>query len=167
MNWWDGIRRQVTRWQRGLTGRPADLGRRDLVGGRKLEEWEQGWRRIGLLPSAHLTAPGETVGLFRLRRGEEVVFLGRSRGAKTDCLRQTLRGLVREGTATGTLLDQRLREWGHELVVEILITGCAESAQRLEQRWLQQLCPPWNRLELAPACTAPTTVASVRELNPG
>lgn len=140
MNWWDWMNRR-------LTGERAKVSRRGLVGGRGLEEWEQGWRRIGLLPSAHMTAPRETIGLFRLLQGGEIVYLGRSHGPNADCLRQTLRGLLHGGSAPLTLLDRQVREQGHELVVEVLITSCSEVASRLEQQWLQLLRPPWNRME--------------------
>lgn len=169
MNWWDWMLRKGTELQARLTGKPAKSGRGALVEGRSLEEWEKGWRRIGLLPSAHITAPKETAGLFRLLQGGNIVYLGRSQGASVECLRHTLQGLIRGGTAAGSLLEQQLRERGHELVVEVLITGCSEVAKRLEQQWLQQLSPHWNRVETvpAPARTAPPAVATVRELNPG
>lgn len=167
MNWWDWMISKVAELQARLTGERANGRRGALVEGRSLEEWEKGWRRIGLLPSAHITAPKETAGLFRLLQGGDIVYLGRSHGANIECLRQTLQGLVRGGTAAGSQLEQQLRDRGHELVVEVLITGCSEVAKRLEQHWLQQLSPQWNQVETPPARTAPPPVATVRGLNPG
>lgn len=143
MNWWDWMSRRMAGFQARLSGELFKPSGRGLVGGRRLEDWENSWRRIGLLPSAHLTAPRETMGLFRLRLGGDIVYLGRSQGAS---LRRSLKGL-HGGADPGTILGQHLRQRSHELVVEILITGCTEVADSLEQRWLQQLRPPWNRLE--------------------
>lgn len=147
MNWWDWMSRRVAGFQARLSGELPKPSGRGLVGGRRLEDWENSWRRIGLLPSAHLTAPREAMGLFRLRLGGDIVYLGHSHGANADGLRRSLKGL-HGGADPGTPLDQHLRQWSHELVVEILITGCTEVADSLEQRWLQQLRPPWNRLEM-------------------
>lgn len=166
MSWHDWINRRGVELRRLLAGGSLARGRGDLVGGRALTEWEGGWRRIGLLSSAHVTAPQEAIGLFRLRQGGDVVYLGRSNGAHADCLRRTLRALLHGGT--GTALDQQLSERAHELAVEILITGSNKLATQLEQRWLQQARPIWNQTESdRSAPRLPPPVTTVRELNPG
>lgn len=169
MNWWDGLNRQVAELQARLTGNSRISGRSELVGGRSLAEWESGWRRIGLLTSAHITAPQEAVGLFRLRQGGEIVYLGRSDSANANCLRRTLRALIHGGARTGTVLDRQLPERANELAVEILITGSANFAGQLEDRWLKQARPAWNQLELdgSPVPRLQPPAAAVRGLNPG
>ena len=167
MSWRNWLNRQVAELQARLTGSSLSGGRSELVGGRNLEEWESGWRRIGLLTSAHVTAPQETIGLFRLRQGGEIVYLGRSDSA--NCLRRTLRALIHGGGRTGTVLDRQLPERASELAVEILITGSDNFAGQLEARWLRQAPPAWNQLELdgSPAPRLQPPAAAVRELNPG
>ncbi|MHB1398036.1 MAG: hypothetical protein ACYDAI_08625 [Trichloromonadaceae bacterium] len=147
MSWLDWINRGGGELRALLTGGSRRGGRSELVGGRSLTDWESGWRRIGLLTSAHVTAPQEAIGLFRLRQGGDIVYLGRSTAAQGNCLRRTLRALVHGGARTGTALDRQLPARAHELAVEILITGSETLAAQLQGRWLQQTQPSWNQPE--------------------
>ncbi len=169
MSWRDWIKRGGIELRALLTGGSLSAGRSELVGGRSLTEWESGWRRIGLLSSAHVTAPQEAAGLFRLRRGGDIVYLGRSNELHGNCLRRTLRGLLHGGNHTGTVLDRQLPDHAHELAVEILITANENFARQLQERWLRQSHPVWNQTEPCPpadeVAVPPASVA--RELNPG
>lgn len=169
MSWQDWIDRGRIGLGALLTGGTLTGGRSERVGGRSLAEWESGWRRIGLLTSAHVTAPEETPGLFRLRQGGDIVYLGRSDGVHGNCLRRTLRALLHGGTETGAILDRQLPVHAHELAVEILITGSETYATQLEDRCLRQTLPAWNHREpcrpvgriAVPAAT------TVQKFNPG
>lgn len=167
MSWRDWINRGGAKLRALLTGNSV-AGHSELVGGRSLAEWEGGWRRIGLLTSAHVTAPQDAVGLFRLRQGGDVVYLGRSNGAPGNCLRRTLRSLAHGGSHTGTILDRQLPERAHGLAVDILITGSETFAGQLEDHWLRQDQPAWNQPEpdRSAPCMAQSSTAAVRELDP-
>lgn len=165
MSWRAWINRGGGELRALLSGGFRSGGRGELVGGRSLTDWESGWRRIGLLTSAHVTAPQEAIGLFRLRQGGDIVYLGRSNGAQGNCLRRTLRALVHGGARTGTALDHQLPESAHELTVDILITGSETFAAQLQGRWLQQTQPSWNEAEPDPSRPPlpPSAASAVRE----
>lgn len=159
MSWLAWINRGGGELRALLSGGFHRIGRGELVGGRSLTDWESGWRRIGLLTSAHVTAPQEAIGLYRLRQGGDIVYLGRSNATQGNCLRRTLRALVHGGAPTGTALDRQLPARAHELAVEILITGSETFAAQLEGCWLQQAPPSWNQPE--PDRSAPRQSPSI------
>jgi hypothetical protein len=165
MGWRDWLDRGWTKLQAVLANRSPGESRPEQVGGRTLEEWEKGWRRIGLLSSAHVTAPRETAGLFRLRLGQEIVYLGRSNRANAHCLRRTLHALTRD-PAHSSPLAQLLRQRGHELAVEILITANEGHARQLQERWLQRQPPVWNPPR-PPVPDAQRLPPAARRLYPG
>ncbi len=153
MRWWKWINRRVAGLQSALSLGERAVGLPDEVGGRSLEQWEQGWRRIGLLGSAHVTAPKHSVGLYRLRQGTTIVHLGSAGG----CLRQALRALLHDPDPHVQVLPEPLRDCAHELAVEVLITESGALAHELERCW---------QVQAKPSRPAPVVPASAESLPP-
>lgn len=138
MGWWKWMHRRVAELQAALNQGLNPEERPGEVGGRSLEQWEQGWRRIGLLSSAHVTAPKHSVGLYRLRRGTTVVHLASTQSG----LRKALRSLQQDSGPGTHVLPEPLRERAHELAVDVLITETGDLARELERYWQPQVQPP-------------------------
>lgn len=119
-----------------------------LIGQKAIEEWDREWKLVAGGLKAYQPKLRRIVGLFRVRRGSQIMFIGQATELKGG-LAKRLSDHHRPGTGGRNYRAGRLiYEHRHELVVEVLMVGVGTSAQSLSRAlkptMLERHKPPWN-----------------------
>lgn len=140
-----------------------------LIGQKAIEEWDREWKLVAGGLKAYQPKLRRIVGLFRVRRGSQIMFIGQATELKGG-LAKRLSDHHRPGNSGRNYRAGRLiYRYRHELVVEVLIVGAGSQAQSdtrdLKPRMLQRHKPPWN-VRRAVARAKPKGVAKRVQLKP-
>ena len=120
-----------------------------LFGGKSLEQWEGEWRRLdGGIHGDHEVVRGE-IGLFRLRRGKEVVYAGCSAAKSGPRLLKRLRVLAAPlQSGNDHYGAQMIREHGDPAELEVITLGKdrgkAGLSVALRDAMIAWYRPAWN-----------------------
>ncbi|KQM13893.1 hypothetical protein [Novosphingobium sp. Leaf2] len=120
-----------------------------LVAGRTLAEWNQQWQPLEHGLSKRHDELRETVGVFRFRRKDEVVYIGCAREYAKGGLRKRLSDFTRPGDSGRThYAGQKIYENREHLEVDVIVTGtdykAGWTALRLKGALLGIRQPIWN-----------------------
>lgn len=120
-----------------------------LIAGMTHAEWNQQWQTLeGGLSQRHDELKG-SVGVFRIRRRNEVVYIGCAREYAKGGLRKRLSDFTRTGDSGRThYAGQKIYENRESLAVDVIVTGsdykAGWTAQRLKTAFLGIRKPVWN-----------------------
>lgn len=123
--------------------------KQQLIGGRKLTEWNQDWQQLkGGLGKRH-DALKNAVGVFRFSLRDEVVYIGCAREHTTGGIDKRLFDFVRKSpSARMHHAGQKIYENRDQLQVDVIVTGtdyqAGSDAFRLNAAFLRQKKPFWN-----------------------
>ena len=120
-----------------------------LIAGTSIGEWNRSWVK---LPGGLFRLPSDFryfVGLFRVRLGGEVKFIGCAREPGNGGITKRLRDFTRKSSGgrdhyAGELIHQHR----HDVEIDVIVMGIDEAAgyaaQRLKNALLHVSPPPWN-----------------------
>jgi len=129
--------------------RVSDSGRM-LYGNKSLHEWDREWKSIGYLKFAHLTPYNKSVGLYRHKIGNKVMYVGRAIELHNGGFRKRLSDYRRDSDSarkhkSGQLINEHL----DQITTDIMIVGNTEEAVQLtnilEDQFIAKYNPPWNK----------------------
>lgn len=126
------------------------MTQQQLIAGMTPAEWNQQWQPLeGGLSRRHEELR-EAVGVFRIRRRNEVVYIGCAREYAKGGLSKRLFDFVRSGdSGRRHYAGQKIYEHRETLELDVIVTGtdckAGWTALTLKAALLKLKQPPWNR----------------------
>lgn len=115
------------------------------------EQWNRKWVSIGPLVSANLTPYNQSVGLYRHKMNNKVVYIGRAIELNNGGFRKRLSDYRRESDSarkhtSGRMINENL----NRITTDVLIVGdtsqAIEVTKELERVFVGKVRPEWNKM---------------------
>lgn len=126
------------------------LDKPEVLGGKRLREWELEWRNVGILGSTNFGEFRHDVGVYKAMLHGELMYIGRAIEFDNGGFRKRLHDYVRDSNSSRKHESgQMMNTNADDLDISIIITGqdseAALLASRIEKALIFKYSPPWNK----------------------